>query len=94
MVAFFPTDRRFTGQRWEGALGLYDYNARFYDPALGRFLQPDPLVPGGYPPQRGTGGARAEGLQAPKRMGGYAGAGSIRCTFNRFVWPGRPKGTP
>jgi RHS repeat-associated protein len=41
----FPTDRRFTGQRWEANLGLYDYRARFYDPALGRFLQPDPLVP-------------------------------------------------
>jgi Rhs family protein len=41
----FPTDRRFTGQRWEASLGLYDYKARFYDPALGRFLQPDPIVP-------------------------------------------------
>ncbi|WP_448590919.1 RHS repeat-associated core domain-containing protein [Thermoflexus hugenholtzii] len=41
----FPTDRRFTGQQWEASLGLYDYNARFYDPALGRFLQPDPSVP-------------------------------------------------
>jgi RHS repeat-associated protein len=41
----WPTDRRFTGQRWEASLGLYDYRARFYDPTLGRFLQPDPLVP-------------------------------------------------
>jgi RHS repeat-associated protein len=41
----WPTDRRFTGQRWEASLGLYDYKARFYDPALGRFLQPDPIVP-------------------------------------------------
>ena len=40
-----PTDRRFTGQRWEANLGLYDYRARFYDPTLGRFLQPDPIVP-------------------------------------------------
>jgi len=40
-----PIHRRFTGQRWEASLGLYDYRARFYDPALGRFLQPDPLVP-------------------------------------------------
>ena len=41
----WPTDRRFTGQRWEQGLDLYDYNARFYDPTLGRFLQPDPIVP-------------------------------------------------
>jgi len=40
----FPTDRRFAGQRWEASLGLYDYRARFYDPVLGRFVQPDPLV--------------------------------------------------
>ncbi|MEM4414290.1 MAG: RHS repeat-associated core domain-containing protein, partial [Candidatus Caldarchaeum sp.] len=26
-------------------IGLYFYNARWYDPVLGRFLQPDPLVP-------------------------------------------------
>ncbi|NLG28771.1 MAG: hypothetical protein GX557_12725, partial [Chloroflexi bacterium] len=28
------------GQRWE-AIGLYDCRARYYDPALGRFVQPD-----------------------------------------------------
>jgi RHS repeat-associated protein len=39
-----PTDYRFTGQREEGALGLYFYNARWYDPALGRFIQADTLV--------------------------------------------------
>jgi len=39
----FPTDRRFTGQRWEASLGLYDYRARFYDPLLGRFLRPKPM---------------------------------------------------
>ncbi len=43
-TGLFPTDRRFTGQRWEVVLGLYDYRARFYDPTLGRFLQPDSLV--------------------------------------------------
>ncbi|MBC7228455.1 MAG: RHS repeat-associated core domain-containing protein [Thermoflexales bacterium] len=40
-----PTDRLYTGQRWDSALGLYDYRARYYHPALGRFVQPDPLVP-------------------------------------------------
>ena len=44
-VGVMSTDRRFTGQRWDGALALYDYRARYYDPSLGRFLQPDPLVP-------------------------------------------------
>jgi large repetitive protein len=33
---------RFTGQEWVEPLGLYDYGARLYDPALGRFLSPDP----------------------------------------------------
>ena len=40
-----PTDRQYTGQRWDEALGLYDYKARYYDPALGRFIQPDTIVP-------------------------------------------------
>jgi RHS repeat-associated protein len=39
------TSLRYTGQRAEGT-GLYDYGARFMDPLLGRFIQPDPIVPG------------------------------------------------
>jgi RHS repeat-associated protein len=49
-----PTTFRFTGQRQEVALsavnGLYDYGARWYDPALGRFIQADTLVPDPYNP--------------------------------------------
>ena len=40
-----PTSYRFTGQREESALGLYYYNARWYDPVLGHFLSPDSIVP-------------------------------------------------
>jgi len=40
-----PTDYRFTGQRQEGTIGLYDYGARFDDPLLGRFLSADTVVP-------------------------------------------------
>ncbi len=40
-----PTDRRYTGQRWDGALSLYDYRARYYDPLLGRFISAGTVVP-------------------------------------------------
>ncbi len=34
---------RYTGQQLLGQLNLYYYKARFYSPALGRFLQTDPI---------------------------------------------------
>ena len=39
-----------SGQRLD-ATGLYFYNARYYDPVLGRFIPADPLVPGAPNPQ-------------------------------------------
>ena len=39
------TSLRFTGQREDDTIGLYFYNARYYNPALGRFSQPDTIVP-------------------------------------------------
>ena len=42
-----PTTYRFTGQRLESNLGLYFYGARWYDPAAGRFIQADTIVPEG-----------------------------------------------
>jgi RHS repeat-associated protein len=50
-----PTDYQFTGQRKEG-FGLYDYQARFYDPLLGRFVSADTIVPSAAD---GTGGGLA-----------------------------------
>ena len=52
-----PTDRSprlrgtYTGQRREASLGFYDYVARQYDPALGRFLQADTIIPDPANPQ-------------------------------------------
>ncbi len=34
---------KFTGREWDAELSLYYYRARFYDPALGRFLSQDPI---------------------------------------------------
>jgi RHS repeat-associated protein len=38
------TDRLFTGQIYDATIGLYFYNARYYDPFVGQFTQPDSLV--------------------------------------------------
>ncbi|MEK7802639.1 MAG: RHS repeat-associated core domain-containing protein, partial [Pseudomonadota bacterium] len=38
------TDYKFTGQREEVSLGIYFFNARWYDGSLGRFLSPDTIV--------------------------------------------------
>ncbi len=40
-----PTAFAYTGQRQEPSLGFYYYKARWYDPALGRFMQADTIVP-------------------------------------------------
>jgi RHS repeat-associated protein len=40
-----PTTYKYTGQREEGYINLYWYNSRWYDPALGRFVQPDSIIP-------------------------------------------------
>ena len=39
-----PTDRGYTGQLNDHT-GLYHYNARYYDPTLHQFTQPDTVVP-------------------------------------------------
>ena len=41
-----PTDYRYTGQLEQADVNLYYYNARWYDPELGRFIQADTIVPG------------------------------------------------
>jgi len=40
------TDFGYTGQRNEAYMGLMDYRSRWYDGSLGRFIQPDSIVPG------------------------------------------------
>jgi len=49
--AVMPTDRLYTGQIAEPILGLYFYNARWYDSSLSRFAQADTLIPNPGDPQ-------------------------------------------
>ena len=45
------TDIGYTGQRADTSTGLMFYNARYYDPAIGRFISPDTIVPDPANPQ-------------------------------------------
>jgi RHS repeat-associated protein len=49
--ASFQVSRRFTGQVFDAESGLYYYNFRYYDPELGRFIQPDDRLPDMSNPQ-------------------------------------------
>jgi RHS repeat-associated protein len=42
---------KYTGQEIDGENGVYNYDARMYDPDMGRFLTPDSIVPSPYDPQ-------------------------------------------
>ena len=42
---------KYTGKEQDASTGLYFYEARYYDPVLGRFISPDPLVPDPGTPQ-------------------------------------------
>jgi RHS repeat-associated protein len=45
-----PTDKLFTGQRLDST-GLYYYNARYYDPTIGRFISADTMISDPTDPQ-------------------------------------------
>ncbi len=40
-TASTPEEHSFIGERFDASTGLLTLNARYYDPALGRFMQPD-----------------------------------------------------
>jgi RHS repeat-associated protein len=42
---------KFTDQELDSETGLYYYGARYYDPAIGRFISPDSIVPDPSDPQ-------------------------------------------
>ncbi|HEY3357488.1 MAG TPA: RHS repeat-associated core domain-containing protein [Polyangia bacterium] len=47
-----PDSHRFTGQVTDDETGLVFFNARYYDPDLGRFIGPDSFVPDASSPQQ------------------------------------------
>jgi RHS repeat-associated protein len=46
-----PLHHKYTGQEHDSETGLYFYNARYYDPHLGRFITADSIVPSAGDPQ-------------------------------------------
>ncbi|MGD9159363.1 MAG: FG-GAP-like repeat-containing protein [Desulfobacteraceae bacterium] len=45
------SDYKYTDQEDDTSTGLYNYNARLYDPSIGRFASADTVVPNWYAPQ-------------------------------------------
>ena len=99
-MGLLGTDYKFTGQREEASLGLYFFVARWFDPYLNRFTQPDTIVP-----------LASQGTQAWDRYA-YAnnnpvryndptghmaddgeGGGSDGCTDPEYCENGKPKTT-
>lgn len=60
------TDRGFLGKTEDDSTGLVHLGARFYDPTIGRFLSPDPLVD----------------LRTPQLMNAYTYGGNNPATFS------------
>jgi RHS repeat-associated protein len=46
-----PTKRRFTGQIEDAYIKLYNMGVRWYDPEIGRWIQPDTIIPDPANPQ-------------------------------------------
>jgi RHS repeat-associated protein len=40
----FASNYKYTDQELDVGIGLYNYDARMYDPIIGRFISPDPIV--------------------------------------------------
>lgn len=47
----FDTDYLFTGKPFDDETGLYYYGARYYNPAIARFITPDPTIQKPFDPQ-------------------------------------------
>ncbi|MDE3091956.1 MAG: RHS repeat-associated core domain-containing protein, partial [Chloroflexota bacterium] len=51
MSGTLPTDYTFTGQKFDADAALMYYGARYYDATIGRFTQPDSIIPNQFNPQ-------------------------------------------
>lgn len=71
----FPISRRYTSQVLDEETGLYYYGARYYDPVIGRFVQPDTLIPNQFDPRSYD--RYAYGMDNPLRYVDPSGHGPI-----------------
>ncbi|MFN3233155.1 MAG: RHS repeat-associated core domain-containing protein [Alphaproteobacteria bacterium] len=74
---------RYTGRRLDEETGLYYYRARYYSPALGRFLQTDPI---GYADGMNIG---APAQDCHQRLGARVGCIDCQICARILMVPGR-----
>jgi len=82
-LASTPEEHSFIGERFDASTGLLYLNARYYDPLLGRFLQPDWWDPR----RRGVGTNRyAYSLNDPINLSDRNGNITYHARRDRFTW--------
>jgi len=86
----FKVSRQFTGQVKDDETGLYYYNARYYDPELGRFVQADTVISDLSNPQTYNRYSYVQNnpLKYTDSTGHYDDLGEIKILANGYVAPG------
>jgi RHS repeat-associated protein len=78
-----PTSFRYTGQRLVGYIELYQMGARWYDPAVSRFVSPDSIIPDFSNPQSFN--RYSYGYNNPVKFGDPSGHIPIPPWIDRFA---------
>lgn len=77
----------FTGREWVPQYGFYEYRARAYNPALGRFMSEDPMgFSAGDTNLYRYGGGDPVNKTDPSGLDTYIGARSLSGTYPQPVW--------
>ncbi len=83
MAGDVPASHKYTSQEFDAETGLYNYNARLYNPSLGRFISPDTIVPGPSNPQAFN--RYSYVLNNPLNFADPSGYWRISVSFHYFV---------
>ena len=95
-----PNSLRFAGREYDSETGLYYFRARYYDPAVGRFVSEDPIGLGGginqyaYASNDPVNGSDPTGLCHRPNAAGTGADFGVCISSERARWDWRQSGVP